>query len=192
VSTEPRGSPSPQAKSLHLAWWYWLAMLLMTGLVIITWFERGPSDPTCALMVAGWTYGFVPAVCGPAERILRPHWFRVSTGERMLHRILGVEIFDWLLERFAYNRRIIRPARGFDGTKAGLRSLEQGLRASAGAHVACFAPHILLSTVALVTGHGWRSSLWILLPGVVIHVYPVLLQRSIMLRVQPLLDRSAS
>jgi hypothetical protein len=31
-----------------------------------------------------------------------------------------------------------------------------------------------------------------LLPGVVVHLYPVLLQRSIMLRLQPLLDNSGS
>jgi len=31
-----------------------------------------------------------------------------------------------------------------------------------------------------------------LLPGVVVHLYPVLLQRSIMRRLQPLLDKTAS
>jgi hypothetical protein len=31
---------------------------------------------------------------------------------------------------------------------------------------------------------------WILLPGVFLHLYPVLLQRAVMLRLQPLLERS--
>jgi hypothetical protein len=31
-----------------------------------------------------------------------------------------------------------------------------------------------------------------LLPGVVVHLYPVLLQRSIMLRLQPLLEKTDS
>jgi hypothetical protein len=190
VSTEPAES-SPQAKLLHLAWWYWVAMLVTTGVVILYWFVIGPG-PLYALVVAGWTYGLVPAATGPAARMLRPHWFRVSMGERILHRILGVGIFDWLLERSTYNRRIIRPSRGFDGTRAGLPSLEQGLRGSAGAHVACFALHMLLAAVALFTGHALGAALWILLPGAIIHLYPVLLQRSIMLRVQPLLDRSGS
>jgi hypothetical protein len=49
---------------------------------------------------------------------------------------------------------------------------------------------VLLAAVALFTGYPW-GALWILLPGVVVHLYPVLLQRSIMLRLQPLLDRLA-
>jgi hypothetical protein len=43
---------------------------------------------------------------------------------------------------------------------------------------------------ALFLGHPW-GALGILLPGVVVHLYPALLQRSIMLRVQPLLERHA-
>ena len=65
------------------------------------------------------------------------------------------------------------------------------MRGGAGAHGACFAIHALLAAVALFTGHPW-GALWILLPGVVVHLYPVLLQRSIMLRLQPLLDKSGS
>ena len=62
------------------------------------------------------------------------------------------------------------------------------VRGNASAHGACFAIHTLLAAVALFTGHPW-GALWILLPGVVVHLYPVLLQRSIMLRLQPLLDK---
>ena len=49
----------------------------------------------------------------------------------------------------------------------------------------------MLAAVALFTGHQ-RGALWILLPGVVVHLYPVLLQRSLMLRLQPLLDKPGS
>lgn len=184
--------PPPQANSLPLQWWYWVAMLVATGAVIFNWFVLGPSHPLFGLVVAGWTHGLVPLAGGPAVRILRRHWFRVPKGERIIHHILGVGIFAWLLERSTYNRHIVRPLRGFDGTRAGLSSLEQSLRASACVHVVCFVPHLLLATVALFAGHPWGAALWILLPGVVIHVYPVLLQRSIMLRIQPLLDRSSS
>ena len=47
---------------------------------------------------------------------------------------------------------------------------------------------LLLAVAALITAHPW-GALWILLPGVVTHLYPMLLQRSIMLRIQPLLDQ---
>jgi hypothetical protein len=81
--------------------------------------------------------------------------------------------------------------RGFDRTRAGLPSLEQSVRGAASAHGTCFAIHALLATLALFTGHPW-GALWILLPGVVLHLYPVLLQRSLMLRLQSLLDKSGS
>ena len=76
------------------------------------------------------------------------------------------------------------PKREFHGTRAGLPSLEGSVRSTASAHGTCFAIHVLLAAVALFTGHPW-GALWILLPGVVVHLYPVLLQRSIMLRLQP-------
>lgn len=189
LSTQ-RTDPSPQASPSGLPSWYWIAMLAMTGVVIMNWFVLGPSHPVCALTVTGWTYGLLPGTAGPAVRLLPRHWFRVTRGERVLHRMLGVEVFDWLLERSSYNRHVARPLRGFDGTRAGLPSLELGLRANVSAHVACFALHILLATVARVTGHSWGAAIWMLLPGVVVHVYPVLLQRSIMLRIQPLLEDS--
>jgi hypothetical protein len=63
------------------------------------------------------------------------------------------------------------------------------MHAAAGAHGIAFAAHLVLCALALVTGHPW-GALWILLPGVVAHLYPVLLQRSNMLRLQPLLARS--
>ena len=177
MSTE-RTEPSPQAKPLYLPWWYRVANLANTGVVILMWFVLGPSHPIYALAVIGWTWGLLPGAAGPAVRILPRRWFRVSTGERILHRMLGVGIFDWLLERSAYNRHIARPMRGFDGTRAGLPSLELSLRANASAHGSCFAIHVLLATVALFIGHPWGTALRILLPGVVIHVYPVLLQRA--------------
>ena len=81
--------------------------------------------------------------------------------------------------------------RGFSGKRAGLTSLEQSVRAAAVAHGTCFAIHVLLAVFALFSRHPW-GALWMLLPGVVVHLYPVLLQRSIMLRLQPLLDKSGS
>ena len=78
------------------------------------------------------------------------------------------------------------------GKKAGLPSLEQGVRGNVSAHGTCFAIHVLLAILALFSRHPWIGALWMLLPGVVVHLYPVLLQRSIMLRLQPLLDKSLS
>ena len=64
------------------------------------------------------------------------------------------------------------------------------MRFTASAHGTGFAIHVVLAVLALFTKRPWSAALWMLLPGVVVHLYPVLLQRSIMLRLQPLLDKS--
>ena len=77
------------------------------------------------------------------------------------------------------------------GTKARLLSLERSALGGIIAHGTCFAVHLLVSAAALFAGHLW-GALWILLPGVATHLYPVLLQRSIMLRLQPLLNERST
>ena len=183
---------SPQGRDERAArLGYWLAMLFMAGVVIFGWFHRnmGPSHPAFALLVTVWTFVLTPGVAIPAvrfvTRLIPRHWFRVPAGERVLHRMLGVGTFGWLLERSGYNRRVADPLRGFDGTRAGLPSLERSVYGGSIAHGTVFAVHLLLAVAAFLTGHLW-GALWILLPGVILHLYPVLLQRSIMLRLQPL------
>jgi hypothetical protein len=105
--------------------------------------------------------------------------------------MLGVGNFGWLLERSGWNRHVIAPFRRFDGTRAGLLSLKRSALGGIIAHGVCFAIHLLFGAAALFTGHLW-GALWVLLPGVVLHLYPVLLQRSIMLRLQPLLNEPST
>jgi len=166
-------------------------MLIWAGVLIVWWFARGPSHPMYPLMVTTWTWLLGPGVAGPVMRFVPPRWFRVPAGEHILHRLLGVGIFGWLLDRSGWNRHFADPVRGFDGTKAGLTSLEGSVRGAACAHGTSFAVHVLLAAAALFTRHPW-GGLWILLPGVVVHLYPVLLQRSVMLRLQPVLDKPNS
>lgn len=184
---------SPQGGSERVAAFvYWVAMLFMAGLLVDRWFgdDMGPDHPAYALLVTTWTFFLTPGVAIPAvllvARFLPRPWFRVPAGERVVHRMLGVGLFGWLLERSGWNRHVVAPLRRFDGTSAGLRSLERSALGGIIAHGACFAVHLLLAAAALFTGHA-SGALWILLPGVVLHLYPVLLQRSIMLRLQRLL-----
>jgi hypothetical protein len=101
-----------------------------------------------------------------------------------------VGVFGWLLNRSGYNRRFVQPMSGSFANRAGLTRRALAARMSASAHAACFGIHLALA-VALFTGHT-RGALWILWPGVVVHLYPVLLQRSIMLPLQPLLGQLAA
>jgi hypothetical protein len=173
--------------------WYRLVLLFFALYLTVLWFVLGPSNPWYAVSVVAGTFGLGPAVASATviQRVPR-QWFRVPAGERVLHSILGVGIFGWLLDVSRWNRNVAEPMRGFSGKRAGLPSLEQSVRTNAGAHATCFAIHVLLAILALFSRHPWSGALWMLLPGVVVHLYPVLLQRSIMLRLQPLLDRTGS
>lgn len=184
--------PSPKANSMDVfeSVWYRLVLLFFAMFLTRLWFVPGPSNPWYALMVAWGTCSLEPAVAAPVMRRVSRQWFRVPAHERVLHRIVGVGLFGWLLDVSGWNR-LIRGMRGFSG-KAGLLSLEQHARAGAIGHGICFAIHVVLAVLAFFRWHTWSAALWLLLPGVVVHLYPVLLQRSIMLRVQPLLDEAGS
>ncbi len=198
MSAEPSPKPNPMEVVFQSVWFRLIYLLWFAMTVTVVWFVVGPSNPWCAWTVVWGTGALVPAV--PARAVMRRvpcQWFRVPTGERVLHRIVGVGVFGWLLDVSGWNRHVLEPLRGFSGKRAGLPSLEQGVRASVVAHGACFAIHVLLAVLALFSRHpfsrqAWSGARWMLLPGVVLHLYPVLLQRSIMLRLQPLLDKTGS
>ena len=196
--------PSPKGNSVDVLFksvGFRLIYLLFWAMYItVLWFVLGPASkvaaattPWYAVSVACGTCGLVVAVpTVPIMRRVPRRWLRVPPGERILHRIVGVGIFGWLLDISGWNRRVLEPLRGFSGKRAGLLSLEQSVRAAAVSHGICFAIHVLLAVLALFSRHPWSAALWMLLPGVVVHLYPVLLQRSIMLRLQPLLNRTGS
>ena len=172
--------------------WYRLGLLFSAMYLTVFWFVLGPSNPWYAVMVVWGTCSLVLAVPAPVMRRVPRQWFRVPTGERVLHRIIGVGIFGWLLDVSGWNRHVPLRLRKFSGKRAGLPPLEQTVRRRASAHGICFAIHVLLAVLALFSRHPWSAALWMMLPGVVVHLYPVLLQRSIMLRLQPLLDKTGS
>ncbi|MGA8012047.1 MAG: methyltransferase domain-containing protein [Candidatus Acidiferrales bacterium] len=190
VSAElsPKANPMGAFQSL----WYRLVLLFFAMYLTVFWFVLGPSNPWYAVMVVWGTSSLVPVVAAPVMRRVPRQWFRVPTRERALHRVVGVGIFGRLLDVSGWNRHVVEPLQGFSGKRAGLPSLEESARASAVAHGTCFAIHVLLAVLALFSRHPWSGALWMLLPGVVVHLYPVLLQRSIMLRLQPVLDKTGS
>jgi len=192
VSHERSPKASPFDVLFHNVWLRLMYLLFWTMYITVLWFVLGPSNPWYAMGVVWGTCALVPALPGTAMvRHVPCQWFRVPTSEHLVHRILGVGGFGWLLNVSGWNRRVLEPLRGFSGKRAGLASLEQSVRAAAVTHGICFAIHVLLAALALFSKHPWSGALWMLLPGVVVHLYPVLLQRSTMLRLQPLLDKTA-
>ena len=179
-------------------WFRLIYLLFLAVYITVLWFVLGPASkvagagtPWYGVSVAWVTCGLAVAVPSPGVMLRVPYqWFRVRARERHLHRALGVGVFGWLLDVSGWNRRVLEPLRGFRGKRADLPSLEQSVRAAALSHGICFAIHVLLAVLALFRRHPWSAALWMLLPGVVVHLYPVLLQRSIMLRLQPLLNKT--
>jgi hypothetical protein len=184
--------PSPKANPMAAFQTVWYRFFLVFGAINVTfcWLVAGPSNPACALSVVGMTFCLGPAVAAPLMKRVPPRWLRVPTAERVVHRVVGVGVFGWLLDVSGWNRVLAKPMRGFSGTKSGLIALEHSVRAGAVAHGTCFAIHVVLAVLALFTRHPLSGALWMLLPGVVVHLYPVLLQRSILLRLQPLFDKA--
>lgn len=186
--------PSPKAHAFHAyqSAWYRLVLLGTAVYLAVLWFVLGPSSPGYGISMVAGTFALGPALAAPLMHRLPRKWFRVPAGERTLHRILGVGVFEWLLDVTGWNRFVAKPMRGFMGRRADLYALEQSVRANASAHGACFVIHVILAVLALLAPNPWSGAFWMLAPGVVLHLYPVLLQRSIMLRLQPLLDRIGS
>jgi Glycosyl-4,4'-diaponeurosporenoate acyltransferase len=200
VSPNPPPKANPMDVLFQSVWFRLTYWLFWAVYITVFWFVLGPASkvaaittPWYAVSVAFGTCSLVVAVPAPAvmRRVPR-QWFRVPARERLLHRMLGVGLFGWLLDVSGWNRRVLEPLRAFSGKRAGLPSLEQSLRTAAVSHGISFAIHVLLAVLALFSRHPWSAAFWMLMPGVVLHLYPVLLQRSIILRLQPLLDKTGS
>ena len=198
MSSEAAPKPNPFDVLFQNVWFRLIYLLFWAIYITVFWFILGPASkvarattPWYAVSVAWATSALVVVVPIPGiMRHLPRQWFRVPTGERVIHRVLGVDVFGRLLDVSGWNRRVLKPMRNFSGRKRGLLRLEEGVQASAVSHGICFGIHMVLAVLALFSRYPWRGALWMLLPGVPIHLYPVLLQRSIQLRLQPLLDKA--
>lgn len=152
------------------------------------WVAIGPGHPVFAVVAATWTLLLGALVGEPLTRRTPDGWLRVPPAERIWHRRLGVARFDRLLDRIRWNRVVAR-MRSYDGTRAALPALDRAVRESLVAHAAGFAVHAGLTVAAAAAGYGW-GALWLLLGGLAVHAWPALLQRSLRLRLQPLLLRT--
>ena len=199
MSAEPQHKANPFDVIFQNVWVRLMYFLFWAIYITVFWFVLGPASklagattPLYAVSVVLATCALGPALPAPAiARRVPNQWFRVHAGERVLYRMLGVGVFGWMLDVSGWNRRVLEPLRGFTGTRVGLFFLEQSVRAAAVSHGICFAIHVVLAALALFSRHPWSGALWMLFPGVVLHLYPVLLQRYTMLRLQPLLDTMA-
>jgi hypothetical protein len=184
-----KSSAMAESMAVFHSTWYRLVLLILAVFLTVAWSDAAPSNPGYALVLALATASLEPAIPFAIVQLVPRRWLHVPRGEGVLHRIVGIGIFGRLLDLIGWNN-LIRPMRGFTGTRAGLLALQEHARFGAVAHAICFAIHAALAVLALFAHHPWRGALWMLWPALILHFYPTLLQRSIMLRIQPLLDRT--
>lgn len=142
-----------------------------------------------------WAWGLhlllMPWMLAVEARVSLPYeggWYRVRSWEPRLYRRLGVLGFMRLLRRVGWERAN-RQAKKFDGTRTSLVAYERGTRSSEFNHAALGLVGFGLFGGAAAL-RAWDTAAWLLAVNMVLHVYPVMLQRTMRARVQGLL-RSA-
>ncbi|QLG13138.1 hypothetical protein HLB42_19665 (plasmid) [Deinococcus sp. D7000] len=161
-----------------------LAALLVTlaawGLGHVTGFH-GLSFALGVQVLLMWWALYLLAVTKPA---LREGFFTVKSWEAPLYRRLGASAFDTLLRLVGWER-LRRGARGFSGTRASLARLDRATREAEYSH-------LLLALICLGLAVGAfllraaDAGGWLLLTAVPVHLYPVMVQRSLRWRLQQL------
>ncbi len=126
-----------------------------------------------------------------ASAVLRPRldgpWYRVRSWEPQVYRRLGVWHFMRLLRTVGWERAT-RGSRAFDGTRSSLAGLDRDTRTSEFGHLvlAVVGAVLVMAAIAL---RAWPAVAWLSVLNVVLHGYPVLLQRAMRHRVDRIRQR---
>jgi hypothetical protein len=182
----PDASPEDGAKPVDLRGARNTAISMAVAALVV-WAIMGPDNPFLGMTVTLCTANLGLAVIPLAVRI-PARWYHVPRAERWLHYLLAVPAFGWLLDRSGWNRKVALPMRQLRISRTSLPRLLEYIHAAEGAHAIAFLPHAALTALLFATGHE-AGAWWILVPGIVLHFYPVLLQRWMTLRVAPMVRR---
>jgi hypothetical protein len=145
-------------------------------------------------LIFAWTLHFVlmawiSGVVDTAKPGLRGRWFWVREWESSVHRRLGA----WWYMRFLHLvgwERLTRRGAVFTGTRASLAALDRQTRQSEFSHLIIAVLVTTVSAVAALAG-AWDAAVWLSGLTLVLHVYPILLQRALRARIQRLQARRA-
>lgn len=176
---------------------YWVLVVVVTytvgfgpGAFFVLEIIREHGQAHAAVIVGGtMALAWLPRTALPAG------YFRLRAWEQdgRLYERLGIRAFRYLapngdainrlVRRMDARHRVIRNARG-------LAELEALTRAAEQCHLQCLT--LLLPPICIAVSLGWyRVAAWLLLPNVLMHVYPMLLQRYTRGRIHALRNRRA-
>lgn len=164
-----------------------LATALAAGAIAAAWLFIGPAGFSFAVVTHFVLMAWVSAIVGPRVQIPNRGWLWVGRWESRLYPALGVRLFGKLLDVIGWNR-VIAEERGFNGTREGLQELDQHTRRSEVGHSLCILVTVAMALGVLSTG-AWQGAAWLVALGLLLHLYPALLQRLLRARIQSVADK---
>jgi hypothetical protein len=136
----------------------------------------------------------VPFITGwMIAELLPARYYRIKTFESsgLVYERLGIRFFKRFVPKGDYINRIIRrsePAYRVVRNEASIDKFEAETRLAEKCHIAWLFLTLPSTVYALLL--GWNGfALWLLLPNIPLHVYPILLQRYTRTRIQKVLNR---
>jgi hypothetical protein len=154
-------------------------LLIGVGSAVAGWFAIGPDHVVYAIVVQG-AFLFMALLAGPALVDVGRSRYRVGPFEPLLYTLLGAEAIRRLLDVVGWNR-VIRQMRLAEEGATGVARFLRGTEQSETGHLLGFAATSMVTIIAAVTAHP-LGAVQILLVGVILHLYPVMVQRTIRFR----------
>ncbi|WAP50600.1 hypothetical protein OL239_11205 [Arthrobacter sp. ATA002] len=151
-----------------------LGLVFGLGLTVAGWFAIGPDHLVYAVVVQG-AFLFMALLAGPALVDVARQRYRVSPVEPRIYILLGAEALRRLLGVVGWNRIIMQMRRTEQGASGKARFL-RGTEQSETGHLLGFSATAVLAIMAAATSHP-RGAAQILLLGMILHLYPVMIQR---------------
>ncbi len=155
-------------------------LVIGVGLAAACWSAIGPDHAVFAFTVQGG-FLFMALLTGPALVDARRSRYRVRGFEPRLYALLGAELVRRVLDVVRWNRVIGQMRRSESGASMLARFL-RGTEQSETAHLLGLTATSVMAVLAAATTHlqgAWQ----ILLVGVVLHGYPVMIQRIVRFRI---------
>ncbi|GAA4758221.1 hypothetical protein [Citricoccus nitrophenolicus] len=162
-------------------------LFIPLGLAALAWLatEIGAGDPAFALCVALVSLGSAPFVGDALARALPHRWSAVPDRALTVFHRLGAGWFNRFLSLIGWNALILRMRQPLQSPSDAV-DYARSLRASAAGHSWGLILHLVFAVTALVTA-GVPAALLILVPGLLLHAYPVILQLIGLHRLEPIL-----
>lgn len=155
-----------------------IATLIALGAVIVMvtslWSSIGPEHGAFPLCIALISLGFPIFVGSQLAKKISAKAFRISAKNDHVFKVLGVRSFDKLLTLIKWNALVLNMRKPVK-TPADLQTLSFDLRSAATGHMCGLLLHVVVAALSFSLGHT-EASLWILLPAIPLHAYPVMLQ----------------